>query len=883
MLTKLFLRFIVRDLWRNKIRTGLTLLGIGLGVAILLAINLANHTALSTFQDSIDRVSGKTNLEVRPKTVADMDEALLQELTWLWTLPGENGENISEAHYTPVLEETAVWPGQDKDKNQTHEVIQVMGVDMLADTAFRSYDWQADGKPDSFLTVFEADHAYIGEAMANRYGLESGSTFELFVNDRKVKLTVSGLLSGNGIGGAYGGSLVLMDLSTAQDTFNRAGRITRIDFKVPEKQIPTIMDRLTTQLPDTLAVQRPARRGAQVNKMLSAYQQNLTTLSFISLLVGMFLIYNTMSISVIRRRPEVGILRALGISTRSVFLLFLFEAGLLGILGTLIGMVGGVVLAKGAVKAVSTTIQALYVAQPVSGLNVDPTLMGLAFIFGVGLTIVAALVPIWEAAAVSPAEAARRASYESKMQHLSKKLLWIGLGVGVLAYIASLQPPVEFTMGDYSSNQMPLFGYLSALLIILAGTLVIPSVLQVLLPLLANLLKRTLGHEARLSALSLQGAIGRTSVAVASLMIGIAMMVSLAMMIGSFRETVVSWVNDTLRADLWIEPISRTNNKQTGRLDLSIAKVIAEVPGVAAVDPFLEFPIEFEGDRANLGVGNFDVIANFGNLQFIDGEATTDVFDRVKTQRGLVVTESFALKHHVNKGDTLTLDTPSGPVGFPVGGVYYDYSSELGYIVMPRPLYLEYFDDNSASNLAVFLTPQANSQTVRRTIFERLKNNENSKDVLLNIQTNRELKKEVMVIFDNTFAITYALHAIAIVVAMLAVMNSLFALVMESRREFGILKYLGAGHQQIKRMVMVQAGMLGLLGNITGMTIGFLLALLLIYVINRQSFGWTIQLFMPWGFLIQSFILVMATAILSGLIPARLAARIPAPEVVRAE
>ncbi len=297
----------------------------------------------------------------------------------------------------------------------------------------------------------------------------------------------------------------------------------------------------------------------------------------------------------------------------------------------------------------------------------------------------------------------------------------------------------------------------------------------------------------------------------------------------------------------------------------------------AAVDPFVDTIIEYGGQSTNLGAGDFNVIRDFGHLHFLSGESNKQVCSRMD-DHSAIVSETFAIRRNVSLGDRLVLKTATGPSSFTVKGIYYDYASDLGYILIPLPMYRQCFHDQTISNCAIYLLAGADANQVRSEIERRV-----GISSQLSIRTTGELRREAMRIFDRTFSITYALHTIAIVVSMLAVINVLFALTLESRREFGILRYLGATESQLQKIVLIEAGILGVIGNFFGVILGFILSLLLIFVINKQSFGWTVQLYLPADFLVQSTLLVVATAILAGIIPARLAARTLAPSVVRDE
>jgi putative ABC transport system permease protein len=444
--------------------------------------------------------------------------------------------------------------------------------------------------------------------------------------------------------------------------------------------------------------------------------------------------------------------------------------------------------------------------------------------------------------------------------------------VGALFFIGAV-----VASGQQPVYNFPVFGYVAALAAILGAALVMPLALRFLLPLLGAMLRKVLGFEGLFAARSLHGTLGRTSVAVASLMIGIAMMVSLGIMIGSFRETVMVWIDQTLQADLWLQPSARAAGSRFGKFDQSLLPIIRDIPNVVAVDAFVDTPIEYKGEQTNLGAGDLDVTEKYGHLKFTSGEPTKIVLARMG-RNSAIISESFAIRKHIAQGETLTLQTPSGDHTVKIEGVYYNYASDLGYIVIPRQVFKDLYHEQGVSNCAIYLAPGADPYAVRTEIQKRL-----AKLGLFSIRTTSELRKEAIKIFDRTFAITYALHTIAIAVSMLAVMNALFALALESRREFGILRYMGASTKQIQSIVLTEAGILGLLGNVSGLVLGFVLSLLLIFVINKQSFGWTVQFAVPYDFLAQASFLVLLTSILSGIIPARFAAQTVAPQVVREE
>lgn len=854
----LFKTFVLRDCLVNRVRTLITTGGIALGIAVFLAISLANGTALSSFRDSVDRVAGRANLEISPVAGRYMDEAVLEDLNWLWMAGGK---------YAAVLSaDVCIGEGDADGGTESSEVIQLVGIDMLADSAFFSF--ASGGSTGESRSLENLSGVLLGRKIASEEGLSPGSALTLSVDDRTVSVPVTGILDATGLGDAYSGRLLVCDIPLAQEILGQIGKISRVEIIVGQESLEPIREKLNRELPAGLAAESPGSRTRAIEKMTRSFEYNLWALTFIALIVGMFLIYNTIAIAVIRRRVEIGTLRAMGLRRRSIVLLLCGEAALIGLAGSIAGACFGVLLADWSLAAVAETYQRLYFNIPLEKVTLDYRLIVLSVLVGVTLTVVAALPPALEGSLVEPISATRRLSNEEGIDRFSSPLFLCSLILCSCGWFLSGLPPVD---------GFPLWGYLAALLYVFALALALPLILKHLLPAIASALDTVLGIEGKLAALTLRRTIGRTSVAVATLAVGIAMMISLAIMIGSFRETVTDWARQTLVADLWMRPAARDGGSHSAGFPPSLERSLAEVDGVRAVEPWAESPVVYRGRPAILGGARFDVLGRFGNLSFVSGRPSREVCALITGQKS-IVSESFALRHNVAPGDTIELPVSSGVLALTVVDIYYDYVSDAGYVVIPRDLYVESLGDESIASFAIVLQEGADPDRVRSRIVKELGGLSR-----FSIRTTGELRQRILEIFDKTFAVTYALHTIAIVVAILSVMNALFALITESRREFGILCYLGMSAASLRRMVLVEAGLLGLLGSIAGTALGFVLSVLLIYVINKQSFGWTVRYMVPGDFIIQSFFIVFFTAVLSGLIPSRMASRTPAPEVVRSE
>jgi len=549
-------------------------------------------------------------------------------------------------------------------------------------------------------------------------------------------------------------------------------------------------------------------------------------------------------------------------------LIFSLEVFVLGAIGSAMGIAAGLCLSGSALQLISKTIQYFYYQEPIYCVSYNSLVLICTFIGGIAITFLSSIPSLIEATSIPPAEAVRRGSQTWRFSADAGLFMIIGGSLYVCAALSTQQP---------AFNHFPVFGYLSALLSIVGSAFCLPLVLKLSLPQLAKLMSLFKSSEGKLAALSLYGTLDRTSVAVASLMLGIAMMVSLATMIGSFRNTVNTWMEQTLKADLWIQSAARAGGSTNSRLSKYVPEIIEKIQGVEAVDVFVENPIIFRGERSNLAAADFSVIKKYGHLRFISGESCRSVCSRL-TDRSALISETFAIRKNIKQNDLIDIDTPAGAIKLKVEGVYYDYASDLGYILIDRQLFTRLFRDPDISSCAVYLKSAANKDHIISAIQQFMKGK-----YFISIRRTGELRAEAMKIFDRTFAITYALHAIAITVAILAVMNALFTLTIESKREYGILRYIGANAKQIRNLVLCQAGLLGIFGNLSGLLLGGILSVLLIYVINRQSFGWTIEVTIPYLFLLESSGLVFLTAILSGLIPAHIAAKTLAPIVVREE
>ena len=846
----LFYRMMVRPLLREPVRTLLTILAIALGVAVVVAIDLAGGAATGSFRSSLETLAGDNDLEITAS--GGIPEAVVGTLA---TLPYSIRVSPRIDDYTAIAD--------------TKQSLPLIGLDLVTEaSAYVQNESQitsgAQGlsaSKDLFEHLGDANSIWVGAST----GYKAGDRVELLINDRVSGYTVRGVYpDSNG-----NESAIVMDIATAQQALSRYGRVDRILLKVPAS--PSLEDwqqRLRAVLPAGVEV-RPQGTGTTENRrMLAAFRWNLRLLSYISLVVGAFLIYNTISVSVVRRRAEIGIVRALGASRGVILTAFVGEAACFGIAGAFIGLPLGRFMATGAVRLMAVTVESLYVSSRPGSIELNAASVVLALAIGVGVAVASAYSPAREGSLVSPVEAMARGRREYDVRVNKLRDFWLALVLGLAAAAASGAPAVA---------GKPLFGYLAAILLVAASALAMPAFVITLISFSSRLLGKLFGVEAMLASRSLAASLRRTSVLVGALSTAIAMMTAVGIMVGSFRQTVMIWMEDQLPADLYLRPAGSAAADRHPTISSGLAEELSKLPGVDAVERLRIYEISFEGMPASLASADLNVQRAHHDSDFFSGRPREQVLAELRDSNAVVVSEPFTYKHHKKAGDSITLSLGEAKATFRIADVYYDYSSERGSILMDRSTMLRYLPDPAPSNLAIYVSPDAHLETVRAEIEKATAGHR----VLL--FSNRDLRAEAIRIFDRTFAITYALEAVAVVIAVMGIAGALLALVIDRRRELGLLRFLGAAIGQVRKLILFEAGLLGLLANLAGMALGFALSLVLIYVVNKQSFGWTIRFHWPVEILLGALMLVYAATVLAGLYPAQVAVRLNPLEVVHEE
>lgn len=819
-LTTLARQFVVRPLKRDKLRSGLTILSVALGVAVVIAVDLASDAATGSFQSSLTSLVGKADYDVTAN--GGVDERVMAQLT---ALP-------VNAKFAAVIELAVTL--QDKGS------VTLFGVEALVDPSV----------------------AVVSSEAAERFAWSAGQTMELRGVDRVERFQVQKVVSGQNV------SWVAIDIAAAQQLLNSYGKIDRIEVTVDPGEDAAAVERLVkSTLPSTYEISTPGARSEENQRMLRAFRWNLRILSYISLLVGAFLIYNTIAVGVVRRRAEIGILRAIGVSARGVLAIFLGEAAMLGVVGSLAGVALGRLLAIGIVGMISDTVNSIFVTSAPGAVAVSWASVLAAVATGTSVAVFSALIPAREAARVAPAEAMRREAREHEARLNVRRDLMVAAVAAIAACVLSQFGPID---------GRPVLGYAATLCAVLAAAMLSPAFVGTVIRVLRKPLSRIPGAAGLIAGRSLAASLARTSIVVTALATAISMMISVGIMVASFRETVQVWLDSQLRADLYLRAQGQPTAGIFPPVAAEVPEIIAKTPGVEDVDTFHAFTFRYEGEQATFGAGVSDIVRRKSTLRFLSGDSNA-ILGSLAGQDRAVVSEPFANKHHVRIGDVLRIPLGNSVASLTVAGIYYDYSSDRGFVITDWTTLRKYLPGQPVTNIAVYVKSGSDATSVRRNLETRLA------AFPVTIAPNAVLRRGAVEVFDRTFAVTWAVEGIAIVVAMLGTANSLVALVLDRRREIGLIRYLGADDGQVRRMILTEAGLVGLLAAGLGLMLGAGLSLELIYVINRQSFGWTIQFHPPLALLGGALLLVWIFTVAAGIYPAGIARRLQPVEAVHEE
>ncbi len=830
------LRYLLRHPWLAS----LSVLGIALGVAVVVSIDVANSSARRSFELSAERVTGRaTHSVVGAETISDAVFRMLRV---------EAGIRPS----APIVEGYVSIRGR---------AFEVLGVDPFFDRPFRGYAAAVSGL-DLGTFLGSGGAVLVPAAAADELGITAGDTLRASVGGHDHTLLVGGIMrAGEDDGSEALANMIVADVGTAQRLFGLEHRLSRIDLMLEDES--DVAAHIETLLPEGVRLVRSGTRTDTVRQMTRAFEVNLTALSLLALVVGMFLIYNTMTFSVVQRRPLIGRMRAIGVTQGEVFRLILVEATLLGVIGTVIGLAGGVALSLGLVRMVTQTINDLYYVVDVQSVSVSPWILAKGALTGLGATLIAALPPAREAATSPVAVVLQRSEEEVRIRSAIPTLTAAALTAGVCA--AALMAV---------SGRSLFLSYVGLLFILVAFALIMPFALKVFARVMRGILRRPFGVLGSMAAQGVIHNLSRTSVAAAALSIAVAAAVGVGIMIGSFRDTVTTWLDYTLQADLYVQAPGPAERLGNSVLDEDLVEVFQTIEGVVAVSSIRQIDLIVNGDLVQLA-GILAGPKRKSSVRFMEGDVE-QIWRRFDSG-GVIVSEPFAYRTGAGRGDSLELPTTRGMRRFAVAGVFFDYGSDLGVAMMGREAFEQHFDAPGLSGISLYLAEGADparvAADVRRISGERA----------LIVRSNRDLRTFSLEIFDRSFAITAVLRLLALAVAFVGVVSALMALQIEREREFAVLRAEGLTPGQLWRYVTLQTGLMGTAAGLLAVPLGIVLAGVLVFVINKRSFGWTLELNIEPGILVQAVVMAILASMLAGIYPSWKMSRANPADALRGE
>jgi putative ABC transport system permease protein len=864
-------RYLLRHPWQ----TGLMILGVALGVAVMVAIDLANSAASRAFDLSTDAVAGRATHQIIGGP-AGLDEAAYTRLR-------TEGVPVAAA---PVVTDYITSP------QLGGRPIQLLGVDPFAEAPFRSYlvnegsggaeeqGGQGAGPGASsgadrlgiFLTRPGA--LLISDGLAAENGLAVGDPIMLDAGGRQSTGFVAGLLRpGDALSRRALDGVILADVATAQEVTGRIGRLDYIDLVLREGDLEGFAN-LRGLLPADAQIVPVRLRSGALAQMTAAFRTNLTALSLLALVVGMFLIYNTMTFSVVQRRPLFGTLRCLGVTRGEVGALVLSEALVVAALGALLGLGLGVILGQGAVRAVTQTINDLYFVVTVRGIAIPAASLIKGAAAGLVATVAAAALPAWEATAVSPRQALTRSGLEEAARRLVPMTALAG-AIGIATGVALLAvPPRSFSM---NSGQSLAVSFAGIFFMTIGFAMLAPAFTLIFARLAAGPGQAIFGVLGRMAPRSVTGALSRTAVAVAALMVAVSVTIGVGLMVGSFRTTVASWLGQTLWGDLYISAPSLIATRSSAPLDPRVLEVVSGWPGARRSDMLRSVDVSSpDGPIAVSAVSDEDFTAP---RIFIATDGGREAAASAVKNGAVLASEPLANRLGLPaRGATITLYTDRGAQVFPVAGIYRDYSNSRGVVMMGLDLYRRYWDDQAVTAALIVLKPGEDLGANMRALQDRLADIQG-----VTVRPNQALRAEALAVFDRAFAITGALQLLAALVAFIGVLSALLSLQLERGREFGLMRAVGLTVRQFRGLVLLETGLLGATAGLLAMPTGLALAWVLIFIINRRSFGWTMTLHADPGIFLQALVLAVVAALLAGIYPAWRMGRMAAAEALRGE
>lgn len=826
---------------KHVLRTMLTTAGIVIGVAVFLGMRSANQSVLSGFSHMVDSLAGKTQLQVTAGEIG-FGEEILEKVQSVSTVGA--AAPIIEAIVTPGL------PGAGS--------LLVVGVDMTGDGSLREYEIEGEGDvvDDPLVFLARPDSVIVAAEFASRNKLEVGSPLPIGTVIGARTMTVRGIMKSTGMASAFGGNIAVMDIYAAQKMFGRGRTFDRIDIAVREgSSLEECRDELRRVLGPGLTVDKPSSRGRQFESMLAAYSMTISMSSAFALFIGMFIIYNSFAVAVRQRRTEIGVLRAIGATRGQVRAIFLGESLLLGTIGSAAGVAGGTLIASAIADWLGAFIADMFrVADQVSDAATDPGTIATAFSIGLATSVLAAYLPAREAASLDPVAAMKKA--DPPAAAVSRTLIQLACALvsaaGATWVLLRIEDGPIFYVG-YAAT------ILTALLLVAPLSWLLARILRPILTLIRPV-------EGALAADSLIRAPRRTATAIGALMLSLALAVAFGGVGLANYNSIVDWTEAALNPDLFVIP-SQSLEARSIRFPASMEKELSALRGVRRVQSLRNARVLYHDVPTMLVAFDMKSISQTVSVKPVAGDAE-DMYKQASAGRGVLISDNLGQLRGLSVGDTIDLTAPYGTLSLPIVGIVVDYSDQQGSIMIDKALFTKYWRDTSVDMYRIYVTPGTPVASVRERILKRY-----DKQRQVFVLTNAELKDYIIGIVGRWFGLTSAQVAVAVLVAVLGIVNALTVSVLDRRRELGILQAVGGLRVQVRRTIWLEALAVGTIGLCLGLALGAVNLYYLLEIVRRDVAGLHLDYVFPTSTAMLLTPAIILAAFLAALWPAESAVR----------
>ena len=844
----------LRQWGRHRLRVTLTTFGVALGVAVFFAIRTTNVTLIDSLKVTIEKLAGKATLQISAGE-SGFSESVLE------TVRSTLGVKIAE----PVIEVIATTSFPDQGN------ILIMGVDTASDQKLREYEFDRSQTQvaDSLVFVSQPDSILLSNSFAEAHSLKIGDKLPLFTSAGRKEFTVQGTFKPAGMGEVFGGNLAIMDVYAAQVVFGRGHNFDRIDvMNDPAVSIDTLQQNLRAKLPAGIQVERPEVRGEGLENASAVLRQGMLVTSFIALLVGLFIIFNFFMISVNQRWKEIGILRAVGVERARISEMFLIEAIFMGAIGSVIGIAAGYFLARASSGVLERATAAVYGMVSTSG----PTpfrwdFAAVSLGAGIAASLLAAWMPARAAARLEPTLALH--NIEARQTESMVGFARISLGIILLGASFAMIRWVPAKVG----SELPIL-YIVILLLGLAALL--PAVVRFCARTLRPLMDGIGGSEGALAVDAMIQSPRRSSATVGALMIGLMFVFSTGGFIQSFEHVMDRWITRMINSDLFVASSQRLRSP-TYHFNEDLGDRINVLPGVQRAENVRFAFVNYKNDSAALMAYSMESFLA-RTKQLVDEGDEKKAREELPAGTAVMVSRNFAARWGIHVGQILRLETPSGPFERPVVGFVDDYRSDKGTIFMDRALYKKYWNDDSVDFVDVTVKPGADIPTVKHEIESMLAGQQHAF-----VYTNGEFKSWVFGLVNQFFMLNYIQLVVAVLVAMLGMINTLIISVAERHREIGIIRALGAYRSQVRKMVLLEAIAISLIGWLAGALAGALSTYFMVRTVGMSLAGYDVPFQYPWMMVFIALPCVVIISLLAGWFPARHAVLVPVAEAIAYE